>query len=155
MKVPLFWQPGVKSRDFVDTESRHIVDNRSHDIVDRMSQYIVDSFTWVIWQFQYMNKPLPPRVRAMIINFDPAQPDALTISEFCKTQKISRSIFYRICSRASIESASALHPQSRAPHHPARRYGPEVVNELVRIRKQLKRPKSSYLPFVKSTAELS
>ena len=35
----------------------------------------------------------------MIINFDPTQPDALTISEFCKTQKISRSIFYRIRSR--------------------------------------------------------
>ena len=136
----------------------------------------------------------------MIINYDPTQPDALTISEFCKTQKISRSIFYRIRSRAATESASALHPRSRAPHHPARRYGPEVVNELVRIRKQLKndgwdygpktihyeaiiqatfpggrvpsiatiarllsgvghvdrnprkRPKSSYLPFVRSTA---
>ena len=123
----------------------------------------------------------------MIINYDPTQPDALTIREFCKTQKISRSIFYRIRSRASTESASALHPRSRAPHHPARRYGPEVINELVRIRKTIhyeatiqdnfpggmapsiatialllagdvhgdrnsrKRPKSSYLPFVRST----
>ncbi|GAA5226785.1 integrase core domain-containing protein [Paeniglutamicibacter antarcticus] len=82
----------------------------------------------------------------MIINYDPTQPDALTISEFCKTQKISRSIFYRIRSRASTESASALHPRSRAPHHPARRYGPEVINELVRIRKQLKKDGWDYGP---------
>lgn len=147
-----------------------------------------------------MNKTLSPRIRSLIINFDPTQPDALTISEFCKTQKISRSIFYRIRSRAATESAAALHPRSRAPHRPARRYGPEVINELVRIRKQLKsdgwdygpktiyyeatlqdnfpggrvpsvatiarllagvghvdrnprkRPKSSYLPFARSTA---
>lgn len=101
---------------------------------------------WVFWQFQYVNNPLPPRIRAMIINYDPTQPDALTISEFCKTQKISRSIFYRIRSRASTESASALHPRSRAPHHPARRYGPEIVNELVRIRKQLKSDGWDYGP---------
>lgn len=85
-----------------------------------------------------MNKPLPPRLRATIINYDPTQPEALTISEFSKTQKISRSIFYRIRSRAATESAAALHPRSRAPHHPARRYGPEVINELVRIRKHPK-----------------
>lgn len=82
----------------------------------------------------------------MIINYDPTQPGALTISEFCKTQKISRSIFYRIRSRASPESASALHPRSRAPHHPARRYGPEVINELVRMRKQLKNDGWDYGP---------
>ncbi|GAA2945225.1 hypothetical protein GCM10010525_06110 [Glutamicibacter bergerei] len=82
----------------------------------------------------------------MIINYDPTQPDALTISEFCKTQKISRSIFYRIRSRAATESAAALHPRSRAPHHPARRYGPEVTNELVRIRKQLKNDGWDYGP---------
>lgn len=147
-----------------------------------------------------MSTPLPPRLRAMIINYDPTQPDALTISDFCKAQKISRSIFYRIRARAESEAASALHPRSRAPRQPARRYGPEVVNELVRIRKQLKadgwdygpktihyeatiqeafpggqvpsvatigrllaavgqvdrnprkRPKSSYLPFARSTA---
>lgn len=93
-----------------------------------------------------MNKPLSPRMRAMIISYDPTQPDALTISEFCKTQKISRSIFYRIRSRAATESAAALHPRSRAPHHPARRYGPEVINELVRIRKQLKKDGWDYGP---------
>lgn len=137
----------------------------------------------------------------MIINFDPTQPDALTVSEFCKTQKISRSIFYRIRERAAHEAAGALHPRSRAPKQPASNYGPEVVNELVKIRKKLKadgwdygpktihyeatisdefpgekvpsiatiarllasvghvdrnprkRPKSSYVPFVRSTAK--
>ncbi|MER8026338.1 integrase core domain-containing protein [Glutamicibacter protophormiae] len=147
-----------------------------------------------------MAKILSPRVRAIIINFDPTQPEALTVSEFCKTQKISRSIYYRIRERAAHEAAGTLHPRSRAPKQPARRYGPEIVNELVKIRKQLKtdgwdfgpktihyeatirpdfpegpvpsvatiarllasvghvdrnprkRPKASYVPFVRSTA---
>ena len=86
-----------------------------------------------------MPNALSPRLRAMIISFDPTQPEALTISEFCKTQKISRSIFYRIRERATQESAGALHPRSRAPRQPSRRYGPAVINELVRIRKELKK----------------
>ncbi|MGP5048912.1 integrase core domain-containing protein [Glutamicibacter ardleyensis] len=93
-----------------------------------------------------MPNALSPRLRAMIINFDPTQPDALTISEFCKTQKISRSIFYRIRERATQESAGALHPRSRAPKLPSRRYGPEVINELVRIRKELKKDGWDYGP---------
>ena len=85
-----------------------------------------------------MSIPLSPRIRALIINYDPTQPGALTVSEFCKTQKISRSIFYRIRSRARAEGSAALHPRSRAPRQPARKYGPDVVIELVRIRTQLK-----------------
>lgn len=147
-----------------------------------------------------MSIPLSPRIRALIINYDPTQPGALTVSAFCKTQQISRSIFYRIRSRARAEGSAALHPRSRAPRQPARKYGPDVVIELVRIRTQLKgdgwdhgpktihyeatiqesfsgnkvpctatiarlladvghvdrnshkRPKSSYLPFARSTA---
>ena len=85
-----------------------------------------------------MAKILSPRVRAIIINFDPTQPEALTVSEFCKTLKISRSIYYRIRERAAHEASGTLHPRSRAPKQPARRYGPEIVNELVKSRKQLK-----------------
>ena len=59
----------------------------------------------------------------MIINFDPTWPDALTVSEFCKTQKISQSIFFRIRKRAVHEAAGALHSYSRAPKQPARNYG--------------------------------
>ncbi|KSU68211.1 IS481 family transposase [Arthrobacter sp. NIO-1057] len=93
-----------------------------------------------------MTSALPPRVRSMIINFDPTQPDALSISEFCETQKISRSIFYRLRNRAINESAAALHPQSRAPRKPARTYGPEVINELVKIRQKLKKDGWDYGP---------
>lgn len=93
-----------------------------------------------------MPNALSPRLRAMIINFDSTQPDALTISEFCKTQKISRSVFYRIRERATQESAGALHPRSRVPKLPSRRYGPEVINELVRIRKELKKVGWDYGP---------
>ena len=82
----------------------------------------------------------------MIINFDPTQPDALSISEFCKTQKISRSIFYRLRNRAVNESAAALHSLSRAPRKPARKYGPEVINELVKIRQRLKKDGWDYGP---------
>lgn len=147
-----------------------------------------------------MTNSLPPRTRAMIINYDPTQPHALTVSEFCRSLKISRSVFYKIRNRAAQESTAALHPRSRAPKQPARRYGPDVINELVKIRKQLKtdgwdygprsihyeaalqehfpgarvpsvatiarllssvgqvdaaprkRPKSSYIPFVRATA---
>lgn len=93
-----------------------------------------------------MQNVLSPRLRAMIKNFDPTQPDALTVSEFCKTQKISRSIFYRIREWAAHEAAGALHPRSRAPKQPARNYWPEVVSELVKIRKKLKADGWDYGP---------
>jgi hypothetical protein len=91
---------------------------------------------WV--RVEVMTYALAPRTRASIINYDPTQPNALSGSEFCRSLKISRSVFYKIRGRAATESTAALHARSRAPKQPARRYGPEVVNELVRIRKQLK-----------------
>lgn len=147
-----------------------------------------------------MTNSLTPQIRAAIINYDPTQPNALSVTEFCRAHKISRSAFYKIRTRSQQESTAALHPRSRAPKQPARRYGRQVVNELVRIRKQLKadgwdygprtiyyeaaisetfpattipspatiarllasvghvdaspkkRPKSSYIPFVRATA---
>lgn len=147
-----------------------------------------------------MTNSLSPQTRAAIINYDPTQPNALSVTEFCRAHKISRSAFYKIRTRSKQESTAALHPRSRAPKQPARAYGPDVVNELVSIRKQLKvdgwdygprtiyyeatiaesfpggkvpspatiarlltsvgqvdaspkkRPKSSYIPFVRATA---
>lgn len=99
------------------------------------------------WHRRGMSNALSPRFRAMIINYDPTQPNALSVSEFCKSLKISRSVFYKIRTRATHESTAALHPRSRAPKQPARRYGPDVVNELVRIRKQLKADGWDYGPL--------
>ena len=93
-----------------------------------------------------MTNSLPPRIRATIINYDPTQPHALSVTEFCRSLKISRSVFYKVRSRAAGEATAALHPRSRAPRQPARRYGPAVVNELVRIRKQLKTDGWDYGP---------
>lgn len=93
-----------------------------------------------------MSNSLSPRMRASIINYDPTQPNALNVSEFCKSLKISRSVFYKIRNRALHESAAALHPESRAPKQPARKYGREVINELVRIRRKLKTDGWDYGP---------
>ncbi len=93
-----------------------------------------------------MTNALSPRTRAAIIQYDATQPHALSVSEFCRSLKVSRSVFYKVRSRAVSESTAALHPRSRAPRSPARRYGPEVVNELVRIRKQLKADGWDYGP---------
>lgn len=80
------------------------------------------------------------------MNYDPSQPHALSVVEFCRSLKISRSVFYKIRQQATHESSAALHPRSRAPKSPARRYGQSVVNELVRIRKQLKADGWDYGP---------
>ncbi len=96
--------------------------------------------------FGGMTNSLSPQTRAAIINYDPTQPHALTVTEFCGSVKISRSVFYKIRTRAAHESTGALHPRSRAPKTPARRYEPAVVNELVKIRKKLKAEGWDYGP---------
>lgn len=93
-----------------------------------------------------MSNALSPRTRAAIINYDPTQPNALSVTEFCRSLKISRSVFYKIRDRAARESTAALHPRSRAPKSPARKYGPEVINEIVGIRKTLKAQGWDYGP---------
>lgn len=93
-----------------------------------------------------MSNSLSPQTRAAIINYDPTQPNALSVSEFCRSVKISRSVFYKVRARAARESTAALHPRSRAPKQPARRYGPTVINELVKIRRQLKADGWDYGP---------
>ena len=60
------------------------------------------------------------------------------MTEFCRSVKNSRSVFYKIRARNAGESTAALHPRSRAPKHPSRHHGPEVINELAKISKRLK-----------------
>lgn len=93
-----------------------------------------------------MTNCLSPQTRASIINYDPTQPEALSVTDFCRSVKVSRSVFYKIRKRGASESTAALHPRSRAPKTPARQYGPTVVNELVKIRKQLKTDGWDYGP---------
>lgn len=93
-----------------------------------------------------MTNALTPRTRASIINYDPTAPNALSVSEFCKALKISRSVFYKIRGHAAEESGAALHPRSRAPKQPARRFGKEVINELVRLRHKLRNDGWDYGP---------
>ncbi|PYI65473.1 IS481 family transposase [Arthrobacter livingstonensis] len=93
-----------------------------------------------------MTNSLSPQTRAAIINFDPLQPHALSVTDFCRSIKISRSVFYKIRGRAVHESTAALHPRSRAPKTPARKYDAGVINELVKIRKQLKADGWDYGP---------
>ena len=123
--------------------SQRIADTRSHDIVDTMSHSIGDIFAG---DSRGMTNSLSPQTRAAIMNYDPTQPHALSITGFCRSLKISRSVFYKIRGRAAHEAAAALHPRSRAPKVPARRYGQVVVNELVKIRKQLKADGWDYGP---------
>lgn len=118
----------------------------AHDIVDMVSHHIEDRDLLVSCHAQRMTNALSPRTRAAIVSYDPTQPNALSIIEFCRSVKVSRSVFYKIRSRAVQEPTAALHPRSRAPKSPARRYGPEVVNELVRIRKHLKAEGWDYGP---------
>lgn len=70
--------------------------------------------------------------------FDPADPDVVTVSEFCKTLKISRRSFYTIRSRYAEESQAALHPRSSAPHTTQRIYDESVTRVLLAARADLK-----------------
>ncbi len=66
-----------------------------------------------------MSKSLPPAIRRQIIAFDPAAPDAPSVSEFCRAVGISRPSFYNLRERYAAEGNAALNPRSRAPKTPA------------------------------------
>lgn len=94
-----------------------------------------------------MVTPLSPAVRRKIIAFDPADPDAVTVSEFCKTLKISRRSFYTIRSRYAEESQAALHPRSSAPHTTQRIYDESITRVLLAARADLKSRGWDYGPM--------
>lgn len=84
-----------------------------------------------------MVTPLSPAVRRKIIAFDPSDPAAVTVSEFCKTLKISRRSFYTIRQRYAEESKAALPPRSSAPHTTRRVYDESVTRVLLAARADL------------------
>lgn len=69
------------------------------------------------------------------------------MSEFCKSVRISRSLFYKIRSCASTDSTAALHPRSRTSKDPARGCGLEGKNDLLRIRKERRDDGWDYGPW--------
>ena len=65
--------------------SHHFEDTRSHDIVDTLSHHIVHRFRGGVGEGRGMSNSLSPRTRASIIKYDPTQPHALTVTEFCRS----------------------------------------------------------------------
>lgn len=94
-----------------------------------------------------MVTPLSPAIRRKIIAFDPADPAAVTVSDFCKTLKISRRSFYTIRSRYAEESQAALHPRSSAPHTTQRIYDESITRVLLATRSDLKSRGWDYGPM--------
>src|SRR5699024_5161472 len=84
-----------------------------------------------------MVTPLSPAARRQIIAFDPADPDAVSVTAFCKSMKISRRSFYTIRARHMEESQRALHPRSSAPHNTQRKYDETVTRVLLEARAYL------------------
>ena len=62
--------------------------------------------------------------RLKIVEFVPSGPGSTRA--FCRRMGVSLRSFYRIRSRWSGSGTSWLHPASRAPRRPCRRYGPDV-----------------------------
>ena len=94
-----------------------------------------------------MPKALPPAIRRKIIDFDPAAPDAVTISQFCQNLGIPRRVFYTIRQRLLEESTAALHPHSSVPITIHRRYDQDTTRELFRLRSKLKNASWDYGPI--------
>lgn len=94
-----------------------------------------------------MVTPLSQAVRQKIITFDPANPDAVKVSEFCTSLKISRRSFYTIRQRYAEESRAALHPRSSAPHRTQRVYDDSVTRVLLAARADLKSRGWDYGPM--------
>lgn len=84
-----------------------------------------------------MSKSLTPAVRRQIIAYDPADPDAPSVSEFCRSLGISRPSFYQVRDRFRAEGNAALNPRSRAPKQPARVYADDTVKIMLGVRERL------------------
>lgn len=94
-----------------------------------------------------MVTPLSPAVRRKIVAVDPAAPEAVTVSAFCMSLKISRRSFYTIRDRYAEESQAALHPRSSAPHRTQRVHDESVTRVLLAARADLKSRGWDYGPM--------
>lgn len=84
-----------------------------------------------------MSKSLSPAVRRQIITYDSTDPNAPSISEFCRTHGISRPSFYKVRDRYAAEGNAALNPRSRAPKKPARTFTSDTAKIVLDVRQRL------------------
>lgn len=84
-----------------------------------------------------MGNALPPRMREAIVRFDPVV-EGISVAEWCRRHQVSTSTFYRIKDKADCGGlAEAMRVESRAPKHPARRYGPHTTALVRHVHAQL------------------
>lgn len=84
-----------------------------------------------------MARSLSPALRRRIIDFDPAAPTSVSITDFCAANNISRKTYYTIKDRYTQEGHAALYPHSSAPHNPATYYGHKTRLLVLTIRDRL------------------
>ena len=73
--------------------------------------------------------------RLKIVEFVPSGPGSTRA--FCRRMGVSPRSFYRIRSRWSGSGTSSLHPASRAPRRPHRRYGPDAEAAVAALHAEL------------------
>lgn len=79
-------------------------------------------------------RDVPMSVRRAIVEADVS---SLNVRAFCADHGISKSFFYELRKRYAAEGDAALEPRSRAPKRVANRTSDEVIDQIVRLRKQL------------------
>lgn len=84
-----------------------------------------------------MSKSLTPALRRQIIAYDSTDPNAPSISQFCRSLGISRPSFYTVRERYQAEGNAALNPRSRAPKQPARTFTDDTAAIVLDIRHRL------------------
>lgn len=84
-----------------------------------------------------MSKSLTPAVRRQIIAFNPAEPGAPSVAQFCRELGVSRPSFYKVRERFATEGNAASNRRSRAPKEPAHRYDEDTAEVVLGVRKRL------------------
>ncbi|WP_390884240.1 helix-turn-helix domain-containing protein, partial [Actinomyces viscosus] len=84
-----------------------------------------------------MGNSISPSRRQQVIDFD-SRTSGMSVEEFCAQVGVSRASFYRIRRRAEHEGlTAALTAGSRAPHRPARVWGPDTDERIAQVRADL------------------
>ena len=66
-----------------------------------------------------MSKSLTPAVSRQIIAFNPAEPSAPSVMQFCGVLGVSGPSFYKVRDRFARAGNAAMNPRSRGPKEPS------------------------------------